>query len=468
MAVAFSQLQNLGRLGNQLWQVAATIGYARKHDMDYILPKWKYAYAFKGRFNQAASSPAFLRYNEPNFHYNEIPAFREVDLYGYFQTEKYFKHCELEIRELFEPSDEIQKKINKEYGNILKKNTCAIHIRRDDYLKLSNYHTNLSMHYYNNAIAKMKSDWYLVFSDDIEWCKNKIHGDKVVYVNTEDDVLDFFIMSQCKKFVIANSSFSWWASYLSKHPDKEVIAPRKDQWFGKDAKVRSVDDLYLPNWKQGSLKPAVIIFHKNIKSYPNEWINKCVDSIRNQTYKNFDVFEIDYGGERNQIYSGSKFFNKKLKDHAEAHNYLLDEVFSMDYDCAFNVNVDDYYSPDRFEKQLEYIERGYDVVSSNFRRVSKDDHFLYNLNFSGKNIITESKREHNVIAHPVVCYSRKFWLNCDRLKSSEIPKDDFMLWKRSYEKDFKFIILPDYLLSQRIHNNNVSAKKQQPYERGRF
>jgi hypothetical protein len=315
------------------------------------------------------------------------------------------------------------------------------------------------MHYYKNAVDKIKADRYLVFSDDIEWCKDKIHGSKVTYVNTGDDIIDFFIMAQCKNFIIANSSFSWWGSWLAKYPKKRIIAPRKNQWFGEDAKNRKVDDLYLSNWEESSTKSAVIIFHKNISTYPKRWIDKCMDSIKNQTHKNFDVFEIDYGGGGNQIYSGSKFFNLQLKDHAEAHNFLLDKVFSMDYNCAFNVNVDDYYSLDRFEKQLEYIERGYDVVSSNFHRVNQDDKIIHTLLFSDKNMVRESNKGHNIIAHPVLCYSRNFWDNCDKLHSVEIPIDDFMLWKRSYEKDFKFIILPDFLLHQRIHDNNISAKK---------
>lgn len=456
--VSFAKLGELGRIGNCLFQISVTVSYARKHGMDYILPKWKHAYAFKNKLNQSDVMPSLPVYKEPNFHYNEIPKFESIDLFGYFQSEKYFKNCEKEIRELFEPSDAIKNRIKKEYGKILSGNTCAIHIRRGDYLQLSRYHTNLPMSYYGDAVAKIKADTYLVFSDDIEWCKNIIHGANVVYINTGDDIVDFFVMTECKNFIIANSSFSWWGSYLSKHPQKRIIAPKKNQWFGVDAKNRIVDDLYLPNWEH-NLRSAVIIFHKNINNYPKRWIDRCVDSIRNQTYKDFTVFEIDYGGSGNQIYAGSDFENKSMLDHAQAHNYLLDKVFSLGYDCAYNTNIDDYYSENRFEKQLEYIEAGYDVVSSNFHRVNEDDQALYSLHFSGKDIIAESKRGHNIIAHPVLCYSRKFWLGCDRLQSHEIPQDDFMLWKRSYEKGFKFIVLPDFLLYQRIHQNNVSAKK---------
>lgn len=192
------------------------------------------------------------------------------------------------------------------------------------------------------------------------------------------------------------------------------------------------------------------------------WVERCYDSISNQTYQDFDVFELDYGGEAMQTYEGSTFFSQDLGNHANAHNFLLDKVFfEGDYDCAFNVNIDDWYSLNRFEKQLTWIEKDYDVVSSNFQRVNENNNgsratFL----FHNKDIVKEAEKGHNIIAHPVLCYSRHFWTTCnDRLNPNEIPADDFALWKRSYKKGYKFIVLPDVLLYQRIHNNNVSKKK---------
>lgn len=209
------------------------------------------------------------------------------------------------------------------------------------------------------------------------------------------------------------------------------------------------------------MKSAVIIFHKNIDNYcPRAWWEKCYDTIRNQYNVKFDVFELDYGGSGRQTYEGSTFRSKFMVDHARAHNFLLNWVFSLDYDCAFNVNIDDWYALGRFETQLPWIEKGYDVVSSNFYRVNDDESIKQEFRFHEKDIVAEANKNHNVLAHPVLCYSRHFWTTCnDRLVSSEIPKDDFMLWRRCYAKGtFKFIILPDYLLFQRLHNNNVSRK----------
>jgi len=209
------------------------------------------------------------------------------------------------------------------------------------------------------------------------------------------------------------------------------------------------------------MKSAVIIFHKNVTTYyPKAWVDKCVASIRNQSYKDFDVFELDYGGEGNLVYEYPGWYlSSRMDNHAEAHNYLLDVVFKLGYDCAFNVNIDDWYALNRFEKQIPWIEKGYDVVSSNFYRTDGDENTTRAYHFSDKDIITEANKGHNIIAHPVLCYSRNFWTTCDKLDPKDIPQDDFVLWKKSYKKGcYKFIILPQFLLFQRIHANNVSKK----------
>jgi hypothetical protein len=204
------------------------------------------------------------------------------------------------------------------------------------------------------------------------------------------------------------------------------------------------------------LKLAVIIFHKNIDRYPKRWIEKCIDSLKYQTYPNFTVYELDYGGTNRQVYEGSIFESNKLENHAEAHNYLLDKAFSEGADYAFNVNIDDYYDKWRIERQLKYLKKGYDVVSSNFTMVDEKDSIICRKMFHSKNIVKEFRNNHNIIAHPVCAYSKYFWDRCTKLKGEEIPKDDFELWKRSI-KDFRFIIINDNLLYYRVHSNN-SAK----------
>jgi hypothetical protein len=201
------------------------------------------------------------------------------------------------------------------------------------------------------------------------------------------------------------------------------------------------------------LRLGLIIFHKNVNRYPVEWVNRCMSSINMQSYPNFKVYELDYGGTGNHIFERSNFESFKLNNHAEAHNYLLDKAFK-ECDYVFNTNVDDFYALNRIERQIIYLKKGYDVVSSNFFRVNEDSQIVGATKFHHLNIMNEAKRNHNIIAHPVCAYSKFFWNNCDKLKGSEIPRDDFELWKRSYKKGFSFYVMPDYLLYYRIHANN--------------
>ena len=207
------------------------------------------------------------------------------------------------------------------------------------------------------------------------------------------------------------------------------------------------------------MKAAVILFHKHSYKYNPQWIAKCLHSIKYQTYNKFDVFELDYGNEHTQLYSESSFASLLMADHAQAHNWLLDKIFELGYDCAFNINLDDVYALNRCEKQIIWIKAGYDVISSNFFHIDENGRVINSLVMDNKDFRKETMRNNNIIAHPVCCYSKNFWTNCTKLRSSEIPKDDFELWKRSYGK-FKFKILPDFLLYYRVYKSKISAPGQ--------
>lgn len=244
--VTFSELSKLGRMGNSMFQIAAVIGYARKWNQDYVLPIWEYAQHFKYGFNQSAIIKPYSKYSEKHFHYSDIPRYNNVDLYGYFQSIRYWEHCQREIRQLFSPNEAIQVLLDK---TPMSPNTCAIHVRRTDYLQLNDYHPSLPLDYYQRAIESMKADSHIVFSDDIEWCKTQPLFEGASFVNSGNDLLDFFMMRQCDRFIIANSSYSWWASFLSTGMNKRIIAPKKEHWFGQKYNQNNVDDLYLNNWE---------------------------------------------------------------------------------------------------------------------------------------------------------------------------------------------------------------------------
>jgi hypothetical protein len=241
--ITFKDLGNLGRFGNQIFQIAATIGAAEKHGYSYGFPEWSYQKYFKNPLPKGGIWPEG-NYYEPNFHYNEINILDNTNLSGFFQSEKYFKHCQEKIRHYFEFEQDLVEKIKDRFSYILKEEICAIHVRRGDYVTNPN-HLALPYEYYIRAIKHIPNGVkLLVFTDDIPYC-NKIFSDGFHIIENNSDIEDFILMSLCNHFIIANSSFSWWAAWLSKGSGKR-IAPHK--WFGPGLKHHSTKDLIPDNW----------------------------------------------------------------------------------------------------------------------------------------------------------------------------------------------------------------------------
>ena len=223
--ITFSKLGQYGGLGNQLFQIASTIGIAKNNNVPFGFPFWKdYQEYFANRLPILTNVNRVITIIHNGNFYKEFKLNPKVnyDLQGYFQSWKYFEHCKDTVDRFFYidiPSWVTSQ--NKEY--------VSIHIRRGDYIHLSHIHTNLSeTDYYRKAISYFDSNQkFQVYSDDIDWCKENFKGQNFTYVEIDKDVKDLHSMSTCSSNIIANSSFSWWAAYLNRTPDKVVIAPQR-------------------------------------------------------------------------------------------------------------------------------------------------------------------------------------------------------------------------------------------------
>jgi len=238
--ITFSSLNNYGRFGNQLFQIAATVAHSLKMNEPYLVNPWKYSKYFNN-INQSNNIIIKNIYVEEQFYYKSIEK-KNIDLKGYFQSEKYFINYNNEIRELFKPNKNIILNLKEKYKDILKK-SVSIHIRRTDYIVENVNRKSLFVDlgktdYYKKAIEFIKKnkkiDNVLIFSDDIEWCKNNM-SEEYHYIHN-DDVSDMFLMSLCGNNIIANSSFSWWSSWLNEDKNKIIIAPKNWFNFTYDAK----------------------------------------------------------------------------------------------------------------------------------------------------------------------------------------------------------------------------------------
>ena len=215
------------------------------------------------------------------------------------------------------------------------------------------------------------------------------------------------------------------------------------------------------------MKLGVIFFHKNIKNiYQERWVKKCVESILNQTYQNFSIYEINYGGGEYSVLDGFSFSNhhvfisEEKENHAEAMNRIIELSFEDGCDYVFNTNLDDFYDPSRFEIQSSILKSGFDLVSSDFcyiEEIEGKDEVTFNKNIKEFGDIKENlDKGHNVIAHPSVAYSRRFWEQ-NKYIPEEIPREDMLLWIRSIQNGFKFYICDEVLLNYRLHQNQVTG-----------
>jgi len=260
--IGFNHLGNLGQLGNQMFQYASLKGIAGKHGYQYCIPKNSVVTDALGNklrtelfdvFNlnvniQKIETDQYLQ--EPSFNYSEnffnsCPD--NVSLWGFFQSEKYFKHIEKEIRKDFT----FKMEIVEDCKNIIKDifdDPIALHIRRGDFLINSGNHYNQSLEYYENALSKFDSDRQVViFSDDPKWCMSQdlFSSDRFIVSESAGPYHDLYLMTQCSDFIIANSTFSWWGAWLANRGN--VIAPKK--WFGSNNSHLDTKDLYPDDWK---------------------------------------------------------------------------------------------------------------------------------------------------------------------------------------------------------------------------
>ena len=259
--LANNLLCNLGRLGNQMFQYASLRGLAAKHGYEYCLPPKQ----FLGTLDpncavsdctifdcfEIPEAPRMIlqaqTLEESCFEldehlWNSCPD--NVTLLGYFQTEKYFKHIEQDIRDAFTFKPYITTPCRNYYLNTFSTDIISLHIRRGDYLKYT-HHPVLALDYYHRALKELPDLPVLVFSDDPEWCKNQelFGSDRFNISQSNNTSVDLYLQSVCNYHIIANSSFSWWGAWLAK--SKKVIAPKN--WFGPPL-THNTKDLYLEDW----------------------------------------------------------------------------------------------------------------------------------------------------------------------------------------------------------------------------
>lgn len=248
-----------GRIGNNLFMIAHAYAKGLEYNKQVVLPRKHIDYNDeKFSTNIFAKLEYIEDYDHSGIWNPVVPLDTNHTLYsGYFQSEKYFEKYSENIKSLFGPTFEFHKKIQKEIPQIFNSTTTVINVRRGDYLMFPENHPIITIEYINHCVEIIENPkqstiindenpkQYIVASDDIPWCKENIKIPGTIFLEDYKSYEQMWILSMCKNFIISNSSFSWWAAYLSRAKDKIVLAP--ETWFGPKG-PGTWQDMYCKDW----------------------------------------------------------------------------------------------------------------------------------------------------------------------------------------------------------------------------
>ncbi len=277
-----------GGLGNQLFQYAAGLALAQKHQTELYLDTSVYdrnktrefelqKLGLKLCFADQQQIEDLKRnnfYKQPFYHFDYKFGLLPNDTFirGYFCSEKYFSQVSDElaitIRGAISKTPNLSNEQLECLDSIDSQETVSIHVRRGDYVSNQDYNQffgTCDTGYYNaakHAVEALCSHdvRYVVFSDEIEWAKKNLELPKnTIYMNLntgEQNYLDLLFMARCKHNILANSTFSWWAGLCNLNPEKIVIGP--SGWFKTNYRETSGPGAWIksPFYYTGDLFPA--------------------------------------------------------------------------------------------------------------------------------------------------------------------------------------------------------------------
>jgi hypothetical protein len=243
-----------GRMGNQLFQYAFALSEQRRLNTYAIIDDRSQQdivsgyFDIKGIFRQSLIKKIVFKFHKFPMVYQEGPDEAKHFFsgqvrnwryyYAYLQSELYFNGIKDQVKKRFRIKQPFQDEFQRKYGTTFKeKKVLAIHYRFGDYVswtkeELGGTDFTLPVTYYKNALDQVPDlDQYLIIlvTDDIETCNARTEFIKNKMVISDTEIMDFQILMNADKLIIANSSFSWWAAYLNVK-NAQVFAP--EYWLG--------------------------------------------------------------------------------------------------------------------------------------------------------------------------------------------------------------------------------------------
>ena len=330
-----------GGLGNQLFQYAAGLSLARRHNAQLVLdtslfkrrreprsmalgpfaPEAKLGLA-RMRFSPAGDA-AFLTiersalgrevlplsvFCEASYDYDLRFAYLgpEVLLRGYWQSHRYFDSVAGELREAAKSIiPGLDSRNRTLLDQIKSRPAIGVHIRRGDYLQepYRSVHGACNLAYYRENMERVRLEMpdctFYLFSDDPGWCRSALGDQDAVIVahnGPNQAHFDLILMAACRRHIISNSSLGWWAAYLADRRGHPTIAPVP--WFRNRS---ATPDLYPPEWdlrsretnepvsvvaeKVAATRVSVVIPARNRAGM----LKQAIDSVLSQTKRASEI-----------------------------------------------------------------------------------------------------------------------------------------------------------------------------------
>jgi SAM-dependent methyltransferase len=372
--ITFSRLGKMGNLGNQLFEIASTIGLAYKHGHGFTFPEWQHAKCFKGPFFTVGQLPGVKLLNEEHYHHHDwsIGEKGNYDLKGWLQSEKYWQDIEPTIRDILNFQDDFATGIRNRFAQAFEKPTIAISIRRGDYVGNPNYEL-LPATYYIQALLKHFPDYQnyniIFFSDDLPYCR--VHFECLSNAWFADGcgaIEQLCLMSQCDHFIIANSTFSWWGAYLGEKEHSKVIRPAY-LFAGPLLERNDSRDFYPDRWTSFDHKAqklnlldvtfTIPVFHDHPDRRQNLDLSVCM------LQRDFDTNVVVGEQGSNQFgYMAQWAKYVRFDGMKEFHRtkMLNDMAMATETPIVVNWDCDVFVPPMQIWKAAESIRNGHDMV----------------------------------------------------------------------------------------------------------
>jgi hypothetical protein len=248
--LTFKSLGKRGNLGNQLFQIASTVGLAQIFGKEFAFPIWEYSRYFKFESPILNPSIQLKKIIDDKFFFHEWEIEEgNYDINGDLQSEKYFDIQK--TKEIFAFKEEFTNPLFEHYNYLFDKKTIFISVRRGDFVNHPHYY-QLSYRYYFLALKEVFPDWHernLIFlSDDINYCKFHFEFlENAFFLENLSPIEQLAISSRGNDFIISNSTFSWWMAWLAERKTSRIVRPLKN-FRGKFLKNNDDRDYFPERW----------------------------------------------------------------------------------------------------------------------------------------------------------------------------------------------------------------------------